>query len=468
MYAAKRLIGRRFDSAGGAALRSTSAPTRSCAVRTTIPRIKIGEQDVHVPRDLRHHPARDEARRRGIPRGAGDRGRRHHRAGLLQRYPAPEHEGRRQDRGPRGAAHHQRADRGGARLWHGVASPTRRSRCTTSVAVRSTSRSSRCPMASIEVLARPRAIPSSAVRTSIAASSPISSTWFQQTEGIDLRSDNDGAAAAEGRGREGQVRSLDPRVQTRSTCRSSRATPTGPRHLELRADARDARERWCNDMVSARSRASSNACRTPASRPPDIDQIVLVGWPDPHAAGAERGHRVLRQAPAQGREPGRGRRARRGDSGSALVEEEGQNVLLLDVTPLSLGIGTFGGHFARLIDRNTTVPVSKAHIFTTTRDDQSAVKIRVLQGERVTSPIEERSARRVRALRRCRPAPKGEPEIEVCVRHRRERHRQRLRRAISRRARSSPSPSTRRAPSPMRRSSQIIEENELYEVQLKG
>jgi molecular chaperone DnaK len=86
-------------------------------------------------------------------------------------------------------------------------------------------------------------------------------------------------------------------------------------------------------------------------------------------------------------------------------------VLLLDVTPLSLGIATFGGHFARLIERNTTVPVRRSHIFTSTRDNQSAVKIRVLQGE--SENANENDLLGEFVLSGIRPAPKGEPEIDV-------------------------------------------------------
>jgi len=93
------------------------------------------------------------------------------------------------------------------------------------------------------------------------------------------------------------------------------------------------------------------------------------------------------------------------------LRREDQSVLLLDVTPLSLGISTFGGHFARLIERNTTVPVSKGHIFTTTRDNQSAVKIRVLQGESDIAAENDLLGEFV--LAGVRAAPKGEPEIEV-------------------------------------------------------
>jgi molecular chaperone DnaK len=96
--------------------------------------------------------------------------------------------------------------------------------------------------------------------------------------------------------------------------------------------------------------------------------------------------------------------------GETLVTQD-ENLLLLDVTPLSLGIATFGGHFAKLIERNTTVPVAKGHIFTTTRDNQSAVKIRVLQGE--SDVAQENDLLGEFVLSGIRPARKGEPEIEV-------------------------------------------------------
>jgi molecular chaperone DnaK len=96
--------------------------------------------------------------------------------------------------------------------------------------------------------------------------------------------------------------------------------------------------------------------------------------------------------------------------GSVLVSEE-RNLLLLDVTPMSLGIATFDGHFATLIPRNTTAPCMKSHTFTTTRDDQSAVKIRVLQGE--SERADETKLLGEFVLSNIPHAPKGEPEIEV-------------------------------------------------------
>ena len=91
--------------------------------------------------------------------------------------------------------------------------------------------------------------------------------------------------------------------------------------------------------------------------------------------------------------------------------------------------GPIGGHFARLIERNTTVPVSKGHIFTTTRDDQSAVKIRVLQGESDLAAENDLLGEFV-LVRNPPSAPKGEPEVDVTLRHRCQRHRERRGAAI--------------------------------------
>jgi len=96
--------------------------------------------------------------------------------------------------------------------------------------------------------------------------------------------------------------------------------------------------------------------------------------------------------------------------GAALVDDD-QSMLLLDVTPLSLGIGTYGGHFARLIERNTTVPVSKSHIFTTTHDDQAAIKICVLQGESEIAAENDLLGEFV--LSGIRAASKGDPEVDI-------------------------------------------------------
>jgi molecular chaperone DnaK len=95
----------------------------------------------------------------------------------------------------------------------------------------------------------------------------------------------------------------------------------------------------------------------------------------------------------------------------AMLTERFDGPLLVDVTPLSLGIATFGGHMARIIERNSTVPTSKQQIFTTTRDNQPAVKIRVLQGE--SDQARENDLLGEFVLTGIREAPAGDPEIEV-------------------------------------------------------
>ncbi|HXV37082.1 MAG TPA: Hsp70 family protein, partial [Myxococcota bacterium] len=94
-----------------------------------------------------------------------------------------------------------------------------------------------------------------------------------------------------------------------------------------------------------------------------------------------------------------------------ILATQDDSLLLLDVTPLSLGIGTFDGQFAALIPRNSTVPTRKSHTFTTTRDDQTAVKIRVLQGESDRS--DENHLLGEFVLTEIPRAKAGEPEIEV-------------------------------------------------------
>jgi molecular chaperone DnaK len=96
---------------------------------------------------------------------------------------------------------------------------------------------------------------------------------------------------------------------------------------------------------------------------------------------------------------------------AAMLTEDQEGPLLVDVTPLSLGIATYGGHFARLIERNTKVPTSRKEIFTTTRDDQTAVKVRVLQGE--NERADENDLLGEFILSGIPPAAKGECEIAV-------------------------------------------------------
>jgi molecular chaperone DnaK len=183
----------------------------------------------------------------------------------------------------------------------------------------------------------------------------------------------------------------------------------GPRHLNYNL-TRETLEGLVDDIIQGTLKALQQCMEDAEIKVEDVDQVILVG-------GQTRMPRVQEVVSEFF-----GKRLHKGVNpdevvalGAAIqasnLTENAQDQLLLDVTPLSLGIGTYGGHFAKLIERNTTVPVSKSHVFTTTRDDQAAVQIRVLQGESGTALENDLLGEFV--LQGIRPAPRGEPEVEV-------------------------------------------------------
>ncbi len=183
----------------------------------------------------------------------------------------------------------------------------------------------------------------------------------------------------------------------------------GPRHLSMEVP-RETLERLVDDIVRGTLKTVDQCLQDANVGVGDIDQVILVGGQSrmPLVQQAVADH--FGKRPHKGVNPDEVVAIGAAIQGEALVSED-DNMLLLDVTPLSLGIATFGGHFAKLIERNTTVPVCKSHIFTTTRDNQSAVKIRVLQGEGDIAQDNDLLGEFV--LGGIRPARKGEPEIDV-------------------------------------------------------
>ncbi len=231
---------------------------------------------------------------------------------------------------------------------------------------------------------------------------------FRESEGIDLRADPMALQRLKDAAEKAKC-DLSAREQTEVNLPFIASGDDGPRHLSIEI-SRDTLERLVEDVVSATLKTVEVCVKDSGLQPGDIDQVVLVG-------GQTRMPLVQSKVAEYF-----GRRAHKGVNpdevvavGAAIQAEsllsDEDSVLLLDVTPLSLGIATFGGHFARLIERNTTVPVRKGHIFTTTRDNQSAVKIRVLQGEADAAAENDLLGEFV--LTGIRPARKGEPEIDV-------------------------------------------------------
>jgi len=232
---------------------------------------------------------------------------------------------------------------------------------------------------------------------------------FQETEGIDLRSDSMALQRLKDAAEKAKC-DLSSRESTEVSLPFIASDDSGPRHLQLELD-RAGLEALVDDLVRGALK-TVEACVADAGLKPDqIDRVILVGGQTRMPLIQNAVGQFFGKGAHKGVNPDEVVAIGAAIQGDALVSDD-KDVLLLDVTPLSLGIATAGGHFAKLIERNSTVPVRKTHIFTTTRDGQSAVKIRVLQGESETAADNDLLGEFV--LSGIRKAPQGEPEIEVC------------------------------------------------------
>jgi molecular chaperone DnaK len=187
------------------------------------------------------------------------------------------------------------------------------------------------------------------------------------------------------------------------------ADATGPKHLNIKL-SRAKLEGLVEDLIKRTIEPCKKALKDAGKTAADIDEVVLVGGMTRMPAVQEAVKKFFNREPHKGVNPDEVVALGAAIQGGVL-QGDVKDVVLLDVTPLSLGIETLGGVFTRLIDRNTTIPTKKSQVFSTADDNQSAVTIKVAQGEREMAADNKQLGQF--NLEGIPPAPRGLPQIEV-------------------------------------------------------
>jgi molecular chaperone DnaK len=231
---------------------------------------------------------------------------------------------------------------------------------------------------------------------------------FKKDQGIDLRSDKMALQRLKEAAEKAKME-LSSSTETDINLPFITADSSGPKHLNIKL-SRSKLEALVDDLIERVTGPCNTALNDSGLKLGDIDDVILVGGMTRMPKVQQKVKEIFGREPNRGVNPDEVVAIGAGIQGGVLKGEV-KDVLLLDVTPLSLGIETLGGVFTKLIEKNTTIPTKKSQIFSTAADNQPAVEIHVLQGEREMAANNKTLGRF--QLVGIPPAPRGVPQVEV-------------------------------------------------------
>ncbi len=231
---------------------------------------------------------------------------------------------------------------------------------------------------------------------------------FKRENGIDLRQDNMALQRLKEEAEKAK-KELSTTMETDINLPFITADASGPKHLNIKL-SRAKLEDLVGDLVDRTVTPCKTALKDAGLSPSDIDEVILVGGMSRMPLVQKKVQEIFGKEPHKGVNPDEVVAIGAAIQGGVLKGDV-KDVLLLDVTPLSLGIETLGGVTTKLIEKNTTIPTKKSQIFSTAADSQPAVSIHVLQGEREMASDNKTIGRF--ELTDLPPAPRGVPQIEV-------------------------------------------------------